>query len=419
MAVKGSPGRVFCMVLLAYLVAGRVALSIASDLKVSEVVIDQRGACMLQDGACDVSAFEPDAQPQVSWLWIIEDVDLASSCFDMDVGMVLGSDSVPHVSYYDNDNQVLKYARGAASGWRRTVVDDSERVGRSSAIALDSAGNPHIGYRDMKGNNLKYAFWDGTAWRVELIGNNEYGWSPSLALDSADHAHMAYLGAHPGSGSQTPKYATWNGSEWEIDVIDPVFTSGGTSIALDSLDRPHVSYQDAGALQYAVHSGAKWTIETVDSKQMNGFPVGLYSAIALDNMDNPQISYALYGQDFSPPWPEDLKFAWSQDGKWETYVPDAQGQVGFFSALGLDARNNTHISYYDSGRQALKHAFWDGDVWTLSVVDSPVYMDGATALDVDQDGQPHIVYCDGHSSAIQYARGILLAHRAFLPWLAR
>jgi hypothetical protein len=176
-----------------------------------------------------------------SWHWIIEEVDGASSCFDMDVGLALGSDGTAQISYYDSDAQVLMYARRTAAGWERTVADDSERVGRSSAIALDSLDHPHVAYRDMKGNNLKYAHWDGAQWEVQFIGTNQYGWDPSVVVDSAGRPHISYLGYYPGSGSQTPKYAHWDGNQWAIDAIEPVFTYGGTSIALDSRERPHVS----------------------------------------------------------------------------------------------------------------------------------------------------------------------------------
>lgn len=362
----------------------------------------------------------PVTAGSASWLWIIEEVDTASSCFGMNVSLALGSDGTPHISYFGSDDGVLMYARRTASGWERTVADDSERVGRSSAIALDSMDHPHIGYRDLKGNNLKYAHWDGAQWDVQFIGSTEYGWSPSVAIDAGDRPHISYLGYYYAvSGGQTPKYAHWDGNQWEIDVIEPVFTSGGTSIALDSRARPHVSYHDAGALKHAVLRRRRWRIETVDSKALSGHPVGLYSSLAIDDEDNLHISYALFGQDFSPPWPEDLRYARSHDGTWEYDVPDSRGLLGFYTSLGLDAANQPHISYHDSDRQALKHVHWDGAVWTVSVVDSPVGIGGRTSLDLDQDGNAHIAYCDGIGGAIKYARSVVLEHRTFLPWVAR
>jgi hypothetical protein len=37
-----------------------------------------------------------------SWLWIIEAVDTAPSCFGMNVDLALGSYGTPHISYYDD-----------------------------------------------------------------------------------------------------------------------------------------------------------------------------------------------------------------------------------------------------------------------------------------------------------------------------
>ena len=356
-----------------------------------------------------------------SWLWIIEEVDTTTSCFGMNVGLAVGSDGVPHISYYDSDEEVLMHARRTASGWERTVADSSERVGRSSSIALDSLDHPHIGYRDLKNNTLKYAHWDGAQWDVQFLGTNEYGWDPSVVVDSEDRPHISYLGYHPVvGGGQTPKYTHWDGSKWEIDVIEPVFTSSGTSLALDSRERPHVSYGDDGALKHAVYRGGRWRIEIVDSKALSGHWVGLYSSLAIDDVDNPHISYALNSQEYtSSPWPEGLRYACSQDGTWEYDAPDSRGLLGFYNSLALDAANQPHISYHDSDRQALKHVHWDGAVWTVSVVDSPVGIGGATSLDLDQDGNAHIAYCDGIGGAIKYARGVVLENRAFLPWMAR
>jgi hypothetical protein len=338
----------------------------------------------------------------------------------MHVSLDLASDGTPHVSYYDSDEEVLMHARRTPAGWQQEVADGAERVGRSSAIALDSLDRPHIAYRDLKNNTLKYARWDGAQWNVESLGTNQYGWYPSIAIDGSDHPHISYLGYHPAiSGGQTPKYTHWNGSDWDVGVIEPVFTYGGTSIALDSGENPHVSYHENGELRHAHLRGTVWLIETVDSRALSGHYVGLYSSLAIDGADELHISYSLYGQDFSPPWPEDLRYARSEDGQWEYGVPDSRGLLGFYTSLDLDAGEQPHISYHDSDRQALKHAHWDGAAWNVSVVESPVGLGGATSLGVDQEGNAHIAYCDGLGKAIKYARSVILNRRALLPVMAR
>jgi hypothetical protein len=361
----------------------------------------------------------PARAKSAAWLWIIEEVDSAPGRFGASVGLALGSDGSPHVSYYDDDQNVLMYARRTSGGWQRTVVDDWKYAGGMSDIALDSMEHPHIAYRAAAGNTLKYAYWNGSRWKVHFLGANEYGWDPSLVLDGEDHPHIAYLGYYqPVSGGQTPKYRHWDGSAWQIDVIEPVFVYSNTSIALDSQERPHVTYHHGARLKHAVYDGDRWQVETVDSRAMSGHKMGLDSSLAIDDADNLHISYALYGQEwYSSPWPEGLRYARSQGGTWEYDAPDGPGDLGFYTSLGLDADNRPHISYYDSGSQALKHVYWDGEAWPVSVVDSPVSVGGYTSLDLDQDGQPHIAYSVG--GAVRYARRVAVVGRAFLPWAAR
>jgi len=198
-----------------------------------------------------------------------------------------------------------------------------------------------------------------------------------------------------------------------------VFIGTGPSIALDSRGRPHVSYGAEWALRHAVLRSGRWRIEIVDSHELSGHPVGLYSSLAIDDADDLHISYALFGQDMSPPWPEDLKYARSHDGVWEYDVPDMRGQLGFYTSLDLDADGLPHISYSDSDRQALKHVAWDGAKWTVSVVESPVGLGASTSLALDQRGMAHIAYFDGIAGAVKYARSAVVQSRIILPWVAK
>ena len=335
--------------------------------------------------------------------WLNEAVDFVGSCFNSGASLVLDSDGAPHISYYDYGDSALMYAYRTASGWVTTVVDNSEAVGIHSSIALNSSGYPHISYRDATNNALKYAHWDGANWIVETVGGiGESGWYTSLALDSGDRPHISYLGS-----GQKPKYAHWTGSNWEISVVDPTWTSRGTSLALDSLERAHISYgeDERGDLRYASYNGSQWIIETVEV----GIPgdnslVGAYSSLAIDDADNPHISYARYGETIGGDWPNDLKYAWKQDGSWQFASPDTAGAVGYYTSIALDTWNRPHISYYDQDNHALKYIYSNGTGWADFFVDSPVILYGSTSLKLDQNGLPHIAYCDGTSDYLKYAR---------------
>jgi hypothetical protein len=56
----------------------------------------------------------------------------------------------------------------------------------------------------MTNNDLKFAKWDGSTWMRSTIGVDDFGWFPSLQMDTNGHAHIAYLGYSPVAGMQTP-----------------------------------------------------------------------------------------------------------------------------------------------------------------------------------------------------------------------
>ena len=61
------------------------------------------------------------------------------------------------------------------------------------ALALDAAGRPHISYYDETNDDLKYAAFDGSAWRIEAVETaGGVGTCTSLALDVAGRPHISY-----------------------------------------------------------------------------------------------------------------------------------------------------------------------------------------------------------------------------------
>ena len=345
------------------------------------------------------------AQEASETTWIVETVDAGGGdlgCFAMNVSLALDSEDRPHVSYYGDT--VLMYAYRTGDGWEKTVVDDTENVGRSSSIAIDSTDKPHIAYRELGltfEDSLKYASWDGTEWNLTVAGTA--GWFPSLALDSTDQPHISYLGNEP--QIQVPSYAYRVGEQWQNSVIENTFSSSGMSLALDSFERPHVVYNSDWDLNYGIYADTTWITETVDSSNSR---TPAYPSIVLDSADNPHISYQYNG---------DLKYAYKMDDAWQEELPDTRGEVGDFSAIALDTQEYPRISYFDATNQAVKHAQWNGSSWLVTVVDSPVAMSmaGYTSLAVDQDDNSHIFYCDGDSSTVRYARQVTLDNRLFLP----
>jgi hypothetical protein len=264
--------------------------------------------------------------------------------------IALDSDGTPHISYMEELDGGLKYAKWSGDSWIIQVVDAAHDVGMPSSIALDKTGNPHISYFDLAKGDLKYAKWNGSAWDIQTVDSSGYvGSDNSIALDSLGRPHISYRAGEPGYSFL--KYAYWNSSSWDIGTVESGDVVSDTSIALDSQDSPHISYYDlsSGHLKYVEKSGSGWSIQTVDS---NG-KVGAYDSLALDSNDNPHINYCDMTDGL---FNYVLKYAQKVGSSWETQTVDAGGDVGKYTSLAIDSQNNPHISYYNETGAYLKYA---------------------------------------------------------------
>ncbi|HEC86835.1 MAG TPA: hypothetical protein ENI49_03080, partial [Thermoplasmatales archaeon] len=213
--------------------------------------------------------------------WSIEVVDRAGRCNSL----ALDSEGHPHISYYGEAYDDLKYARWDGNSWNIEVVDSTD-VGSYNSLALDSKGYPHISYNDFENDDLKYARWDGNSWNIEIVDSSgDTGYYNSLAIDSKGYPHISYYERF----KKYLKYARWTGDSWDIEAVERVgFFLCPNSLALDDSDYPHISYIDSknDDLKYARWDGNSWNIEVVDSTD-----VGSYNSLALDSKGYPHIVY--------------------------------------------------------------------------------------------------------------------------------
>jgi hypothetical protein len=295
----------------------------------------------------------------------------------------------PHISYYDDTNDDLRYAYYDGSSWDTGRVDYYGSVGEYTSIALDASDNPHISYYDSTNSDLKYAYYDGSSWQLESVDTTGYvGYCTSIALDASDNPHVSY------AASGDLKYAYYDGSAWQVEYADTAMGVGGyTSIGLDTSDDPHISYYDStnDDLKYAYHDGSSWHIESVDTTG----DVGRYTSIALDTSDDPHISYCDYTNEY-------LKYAYYDGSSWQVEDVDT-GQVGFYSSIALDSLDNPHISYLEAMHGYLKYAYYDGSSWQIEVLDTEWGVGSHTSIAVDAFDNPHISYYNGGTEDLKYA----------------
>jgi hypothetical protein len=131
--------------------------------------------------------------------WQHETIDSQGSV-GLYTSLALDSQDYPHISYYDSSAYALKYARHDGMAWHFEVVDaghvGQEGIGKYTSLVLDAADRPHISYFDDAHNELRYAYFDGTRWLTETVDTGDYltGAYTSLALDAQGRPHISYRG---------------------------------------------------------------------------------------------------------------------------------------------------------------------------------------------------------------------------------
>ncbi|MBC8447726.1 MAG: carboxypeptidase regulatory-like domain-containing protein [Chloroflexi bacterium] len=332
--------------------------------------------------------------------WHYEIVDDFPDVHLRGASLALDKNGHPHISYryynYDSSSASLKYACRDSLGWHIEVVDSGTLyIGEYTSLALEG-GYPHISYRDSYNDDLKHAYRDAFGWHIETVDNEgDVGLYASLALDGNGYPHISYYDVD----NADLKYAYQDASGWHLKTVESEgYTGWYTSLALDAGGYPHISYRyqatgdptPSRGLKYGYQDSAGWHFEKVDAEGN----VGEYTSLALDADGYPHISYY---DDING----NLKYAYQDAASWHIETVDDSGViVGEYSSLALDASGYAHISYYDawhdlySDNKDLKYAYQDGSGWHIETVDREGDVGLCTSLALDGNGHPHISYYD-------------------------
>lgn len=327
--------------------------------------------------------------------------------------LALGSDGFGRISYMDNTNDDLRYARctnADCSSSVLTAVETSGSIYEVTSLALDSNDYAHITYYHDGNDDQKYARCANadctgpTLTVVESAGN--VGDTSAVKLGSDGFARIAYFQDTDGD----VKFARCTNADCTTRVVNMVDATGYSgewlSLALGSNGNARISYYDAtaGELKFARCLDADCATKNITVVDTAG-DVGKYNSLALDNSNFGRISYFDETSD-------DLKFARcaNEDCTSVTVTTvDSAGTQGHYTSLALGADGFARISYYNSSNGDLKFMrCTDADCTTpvITTVDNGSTVGKYSSLVLGADGFGRISYHDDSNGDLKFVRCI-------------
>ncbi|MBI5545561.1 MAG: hypothetical protein HY901_16875 [Deltaproteobacteria bacterium] len=256
--------------------------------------------------------------------------------------IAVGSDGRVHLSYFDAAHLALKVASRSTSGqWTSEVVDQDPEgvVGVDTSIAVDAEGHLHVTYLDYGKNALKHAEHDGAAWTVETV-DPQMGTYTDLAIDAAGRLHVSYVDGR-GYGDYDLRHAVRErDGQWQVETVINGNNPQHTSIAVDAAGGVHIAYEFYNAINYAYRAvgDASWALTCVQDSVARGF----FPSLVTDGANAPHLTFAHIQGDRSSLW-----YATRATGEWRSQIAAAKGDVGYTSALAIDADGRLSATAYD------------------------------------------------------------------------
>jgi hypothetical protein len=328
--------------------------------------------------------------------------DLCDACIfdpmnDFDADLLCGDqDNCPYTNNPDQQDLDQNGCGDACETWSVTSLA-AELESPYTSMVADKKGFLHasFGY-----DGLYYAFYDHISWKIQKIDSIGGGQS-SIAIDSHHYPHIAYMGFNG-----RLMHAFFDGTNWTIETVeDSLWGHYSPSIALDSHDRAHIvySYFDAfsGNLTYAVKNDDTWQIQNINAQE--DVVMGLH--LLLDSKDRPHIGYCRSKEIFNEV-NNDLHYAFFNGTNWIFQAVDNNVNVSYTFSFILDSDNRPHISYSDQNPEnsALYYTYFTGDHWEKEVVCSPGSK--SSALLMDSSGTLSLVFMNANIDL-----GLVLARR--------
>jgi predicted regulator of Ras-like GTPase activity (Roadblock/LC7/MglB family) len=275
-----------------------------------------------------------------------------------DSSIAIGSDGFPVISYYDAGNQDLKIAHcldlDCIASTVQTV-DSVGAVGTETSIAIGNDGFPVISYRDESNQDLKVAHCldvgcsSSTTTTVDNAGN--VGRYTAIAIGTDGFPVISYYDDSPNRDLKVAHCLDPGCSSSTTTTVDggAGITGQYTSIAIGSDGFPVISYY-AGSPDNHLRVAHCLDVACSGSETRNVDNNGQYTSIAIGPDGYPVVSYR-------DSLAADLKVADCQSfdcGGAPGVAVDVAGNVGVGSSIAIGSDGRPVVSYYDSDRQSLR-----------------------------------------------------------------
>jgi hypothetical protein len=321
--------------------------------------------------------------------------------------IALDSNGNPVISYYDAANANLKVLHcgnaTCSAGNTIATVDSTGNVGQYTAVTVDANNFPVVSYYDVTNGKLKVLHCGNAACtagnsivKPDVASSN--GVQSSIKLNQLGQPVIAYYDFTQ-SALKVLRCGNANCTAGNtITTVDSVGTVGGyPSLVIDTNGKPAISYLDLtnGKLKILRCGNATCsTGNTISSIGANGI-VGYFSSLVLDADNKPVVSY--YDQTNGKLNIVRCGNVACTSNNMMT-IPDTTGQVGQYTSLKLDANNNPVVSYYDASNGDLKVLHCSTPTCNpnaVTVADAGSKVGRYSSIKLDASGKPVVSYWDG------------------------
>ena len=305
------------------------------------------------------------------------------------VSMAQDESGYLHIVYsrHTSFDRVLSYMTNAGGKWSSRDLDPGSTC--CASVAMDSRGRVHAAYTWWNSTYppvVRYVTWDGQHANITPILSRTWVGSASIAVDSQDHVHLAFIASGKDYTSWNLFYGTNSGGTWNVSSVlenSSVNSLFSASLAVDAQDRVYIGAglsQEAGSVGVFSRSGNGWRFEPVDN--VSGWVKSV--SLAVDPLGHLHLAYLSSETGL-------LRYATNLGGTWTK--TDVGPSSGMFVTLRLDSSERPHIAFSDRPI-GIAYATDASGVWTTSHIEEQPSLSGepySFALSVESGGAAHVL----------------------------